>query len=168
MTGGNPFLVGELLDEVTARGLGASAAAALEVGTIVPRGVSNTVLLRLARLDRPPPSLARALSALGDGAQIGDAARLAGLAGADLEGAMAALISAGVMEPGGTVRFAHPILRAAIYGDLSPAERERLHCAASKILEERGAPRGPNCGARHAHRSRRRPRGGGAAPRRRQ
>ena len=51
VTGGNPFLVGELLDEVAARGLGTSAAAALEVGTIVPRGVANTVLLRLARLD---------------------------------------------------------------------------------------------------------------------
>ena len=142
VTGGNPFLVGELLDEVAARGLGTSAAAALEVGTIVPRGVANTVLLRLARLDPSAGVLARTLSVLGDGAQIGDAARLAGLAGADLEAAMAALISAGVMESGGTVRFAHPILRAAIYGDLSPAERERLHCAASKILEERGASPG--------------------------
>jgi hypothetical protein len=55
---------------------------------------------------------------------------------------MAPLVNAGVIESGGTVRFSHPILRTAIYGDLSPAERERLHCAASKILEERGAPSG--------------------------
>ena len=55
---------------------------------------------------------------------------------------MAALVSAGVVESGGTVRFTHPILRTAIYGDLSPAERERLHRAAASILRERGAPAG--------------------------
>ena len=142
VTGGNPFLVGELLDEAAARGLRPTTAAADDVGTIVPRGVANAVLLRLARLAPAAAALARALSALGDGAQVGDAARLAGLAASDLEAAMGALASAGVVEPGGTVRFTHPILRAAIYGDLSPAERERLHHAAVTILRERGAPAG--------------------------
>jgi hypothetical protein len=46
------------------------------------------------------------------------------------------------VESGGTVRFTHPILRTAIYGDLSPAERERLHRAAATILRERGASAG--------------------------
>jgi DNA-binding CsgD family transcriptional regulator len=142
VTGGNPFLVGELLEELAARGIDPTAAAADDVGAIVPRGVANAVLLRLARLAPAAAALARALSALGDGGQVGDAARLAGLARADLEAAMAALVSAGIVESGGTVRFTHPILRAAIHGDLSPAEHERLHCAASKILEERGAPSG--------------------------
>jgi DNA-binding CsgD family transcriptional regulator len=142
VTGGNPFLLGELLDEAAARGIEPNRAAADDVGAMVPRGVANAVLLRLARLAPAAVALARALSALGDGAQVGDAARLAGLGGAALETAMGALVSAGVVEPGGTVRFTHPILRAAIHGDLSPAEHERLHCAASKILEERGAPSG--------------------------
>jgi hypothetical protein len=141
-TGGNPFLVGELLREAAARGVDPTAAAANDVATIVPRGVSNAVLLRLARLPPAVAVLARSLSALGDGAQVGDAARLAGLAGADLETAMAALVSAGVMEPGATVRFVHPVLRAAIYGDLSPAGRARLHHSAATILHERGAPAG--------------------------
>jgi DNA-binding CsgD family transcriptional regulator len=109
---------------------------------MVPRGVANAVLLRLTRLPAPAAALARVLSALGDGAQIGDAARLAGMADADVEAAIAALIAAGVMEPGGTLRFAHPILRSAIYGDLSPVERERLHRVAATILRERGAPAG--------------------------
>ncbi len=142
VTGGNPFLLGELLGEAAARGLDPTAAAAAEVGAMVPRGVANAVLLRLARLVPTAAVLARALSALGDGAQVGDAARLADLAGEDLEAAMAALVSAGVVESGGTVRFAHPILRAAIYDDLSLAERERLHAAAAAILRERGAPAG--------------------------
>ena len=140
VTGGNPFLVGELLEELVARGIDPTAAAADDVGAMVPRGVANAVLLRLARLAPAAAALARALSALGDGAQMGDAARLAGLGGADLEAAMGALVSAGVVESGGTVGFTHPILRAAIHGDLSPAERERLHHAAAAILRERGAP----------------------------
>ena len=139
VTGGNPFLLGELLSEASARGLYPTAENAADVAAIVPRGVSNAVLLRLARLDRGAGALARALSALGDGAHVGDAARLAGLTQAELEAGMASLLSAGVIESGGTVRFVHPILRAAIYEDLSLAERERLHREASKILEGRGA-----------------------------
>ena len=142
VAGGNPLFVGELLDEVAARGIEPTAAAADDVGAIVPRGVANAVLLRLARLSPAAGVLARALSALGDGAHVGDAARLAGLDASDLEAAMGALVSAGIVEPGSTVRFTHPILRAAIHGDLSPAEHERLHCAASKILGERGASSG--------------------------
>ena len=142
VTGGNPFLLGELLDEAAALQLEPTAAAATQVSDMVPRGVANAVLLRLTRLPAPAAALARVLSALGDGAQIGDAARLAGMADADVEAAIAALIAAGVMEPGGTLRFAHPILRSAIYGDLSPVERERLHRVAATILRERGAPAG--------------------------
>ena len=100
VTGGNPFLVGELLDEAAARGLAPTAPAATEVGAIVPRGVANAVLLRLARQPPAATALARALSVLGDGAQVGDAAQLAGLAGAELEAAMAALVFAGVVESG--------------------------------------------------------------------
>ena len=138
--GRNPFLLGELLAEAAARGLEPTAAAAVDIGAIVPRGVANAVLLRLARLPPAAAALGRALSALGDGAQVRDAARLGGLAVAPLEEAMAALVSAGIVESGGAVRFTHPILRSAIYGDLSPAERERLHHSAAMILRDRGAP----------------------------
>jgi DNA-binding CsgD family transcriptional regulator len=141
-TGGNPFLLGELLTEAAARGIEPTAAAAADVSVLVPRGVANAVLLRLARLPPTAALLARALSALGDGAQIGDAARLAELPEVELESSIAALASAGILEPGSSVAFRHPILRTAIYGDLSPAERERLHHRAAAILRDRGAPSG--------------------------
>ena len=142
VTGGNPFLVGELLSEAAARGLSPTADAAADVKAIVPRGVANAVLLRIARLTSAAAALARALSALGDGALMTDAARLADLGGPEFEAAMAGLVSAGVIESGGTVRFTHPILRTAIYEDLSPAERERLHNAAASTLRGRGATAG--------------------------
>ena len=53
---------------------------------------------------------------------------------------MSALISEAIVEGGATLSFAHPILRAAIYDDLSATERERLHGDAARILRERGAP----------------------------
>ena len=140
VTGGNPFLLVELLSEAAARGLAPTASAAEDVGSIVPRGVANAVLLRLARLAPPASTLARALSVLGEGAQVRDAGQLAGLAGTDFDQAMEGLIAAGVVEPGGAVRFTHPIVRRAIYDDISPAERERLHHSAWCILSERQAP----------------------------
>ena len=73
------------------------------------------MLLRVARLAAPAAALARALSVLGDGAQVGDAGRLAGLAGTGVDAAMVGLVSAGVVEPGGMIRFTHPIVRR---GDL--------------------------------------------------
>jgi DNA-binding CsgD family transcriptional regulator len=142
VTGGNPFLVGELLDEAAAHGLTPSAAAADEVAALVPRGVANAVLLRLSRLPPEAAALARSLSTLGDGGQIGDAGLLARLTRSELEAAMAALASAGVVVSGPNVRFVHPILRTAIYGDLSPAERERLHHGAATILCDREATPG--------------------------
>ncbi|MFL5832309.1 MAG: ATP-binding protein, partial [Solirubrobacteraceae bacterium] len=140
VTRGNPFLLGELLDEVSVRGMEPTAAAASDVGAIVPRGVANTVLIRLARLPPSVAALARALSVLGDAAQVGDATRLAELQDAETEAALPALVSAAVVRSGSTIRFTHPMLRTAIYRDLSPAERERLHQRAATILRERGAP----------------------------
>jgi DNA-binding CsgD family transcriptional regulator len=142
VTGGNPFYLGELLGELAARGVDRASAADADVGAIVPRGVANAVLLRLARLAPPSVALARALSVLGDGALSGDVATLAGIAGDEAAHAADELIAAEIVEPGATVRFAHPILRAAIYGDLSSAERERLHHSAARILRERDAPVG--------------------------
>src|SRR5206468_5834718 len=99
-TGGNPFLLGELLDEAAARGVDPTAVAAADINAIVPHGVANAVLLRLARLTPAAAALARALSVLGECTQVGDAARLAALGDRDAEMALSALLSAGVVQPG--------------------------------------------------------------------
>src|ERR1700756_4864521 len=140
VTGGNPFLLAELLNEAAARGVAPTASAAGEVGSIVPRGVASAVLLRLARLPAPAGALARALSVLGEGAQVDDAVQLSRIASGDMDAAMLGLVAAGVVEPGGTIRFTHPIVRSAIYDDILPAERERLHHSAWCTLQERRAP----------------------------
>ena len=63
-------------------------------------------------------ALACALAVLGDGAPANAAARLAGLDPDDGERAADALAAAGILAPGRPLRFAHPIMRAAIYASL--------------------------------------------------
>lgn len=102
------------------------------------------------RLPASAAALACALSALDDGAQIGDAARLAGVVGGELETGIGALVSAGVLESGGTVQFAHPILRAAIHGPVG----RRTRAAPSLCRDEptrAGGARRPSRSSRHAH-----------------
>ena len=73
------------------------------------------------------------------------------------EAAMAALVSAGVVESGGTVRFTHPILRTAIYE--RPVAR-RARAAAPRGGDDPARARSagrPGRGAGHAHRAGRRP-----------
>ena len=53
--------------EAVARGLTPTPTEADDVGAIVPRGVANAVLLRVARLAPPAGVFVRALSVLGDG-----------------------------------------------------------------------------------------------------
>jgi hypothetical protein len=132
VTGGNPFLVGELLDEAAARGMDPTVAATADVAAIIPRGVANAVLLRLARLTpAAAATLARALSALGDGAQVGDAARLAGLAGADLEAAISGWSPPASWNP--AVRSASPTRSCArrYTATCRPPILRRWHCSAT-------------------------------------
>jgi hypothetical protein len=60
-TGGNPFLVGELVHEVKAAELAPRATSAARVAHLGPRGVADAILARLPYLPRPATAVARAL-----------------------------------------------------------------------------------------------------------
>jgi hypothetical protein len=53
--------------------------------------------------------------------------------------AAATLVRADVFRPRGQLAFAHPVLRAAVYADLSGPEREVGHEQAARLLTEAGA-----------------------------
>src|SRR5918996_2292063 len=80
VTGGNPFLLGELIAAVEAAGIAVGPDAGARIEQLAPRTVIDNVLVRLARLPRDAAALARAIAVLGDGARLRHAARLAGLA----------------------------------------------------------------------------------------
>jgi DNA-binding CsgD family transcriptional regulator/tetratricopeptide (TPR) repeat protein len=137
-TGGVPFLVTELVRTIAEKGIEPTAAAAARVDALAPQAVSRSIALRLRRLAGAPHALARAAAVLGET----DVGLASGLAGLDLDTAARAadeLANAGILEEGRPLRFAHPIVRAAVEADLPPGERAVLHRAAARRLEQDGA-----------------------------
>ena len=138
-SGGNPFLLHELLVELAAQSSAGTATEARELRDLLPASIQQAILLRLARLSDEARSLARAVAVLGDGADPRQVADLADLDPKAVAVARDALAAVDVLEPGRPLRFAHPLVRNAIYGDLPSAERAGAHRAAAMLLEAEGA-----------------------------
>jgi DNA-binding CsgD family transcriptional regulator len=139
-TGGNPFLLGELLTALDREGVAPVAASVGRVREIGPQPVSRAVELALRSLAPAATALARTLSVLGDGAPLAQVAVLARLPLDTAEQAVGALRAARILEPGdGDLAFAHPILGRALYEELDAAERAAAHRAAVRMLRAAGA-----------------------------
>jgi DNA-binding CsgD family transcriptional regulator len=138
-TGGNPLFVWELLSALDAAGIVPSAAAASEVQTVGPAAVSRFVLHRLATLGPSASELARAVAVLGDDTELRLAARVSGLSDDAARAAADDLVRADIFARAARLGFVHPIVRAALYEDLGPGEREVRHAAAAEALAGEGA-----------------------------
>ncbi|TVZ06529.1 LuxR family transcriptional regulator [Trebonia kvetii] len=139
-TGGNPLFLRELLRALDAAGVVPSAAAADEVQAVGPAAVSRFVLHRLATLGPAATELARAVAVMGDDSELPLAGRLAGLS-EDVAGEAADdLVRADIFVHAERLGFVHPIVRAALYEDLAPGERQARHAAAAEALAAEGAP----------------------------
>jgi len=138
-TGGNPFLVRELLRELSADRLPPTSEQVAHVRQLAPRTVARAVLLRLARLSEDVLALARAVAVLGDGTPLRRACALAGLSDERGSECAAALARVDILTAERPLAFAHPVLRSAVYGDIDPAERSRGHRLAAARLGEEGA-----------------------------
>ena len=139
VTGGNPFLLEELL-----RALGEDAwlpddQVAARVRALGPRSIGHAVLGRLATMQSQALALARAVAVLEVDADLGTAAVLAEIDVAEAQAAADTLIAAQVFASELPLRFAHPILRQAVYADLPIGWRSNAHTRAARALEERGA-----------------------------
>ena len=139
VTGGNAFLLRELIRQLRADGIGPDEEAAAQVAALGPRSVARAVALRVARLGPAAGELARAAAVLGDGAQLRHAAALAGVSLADAAAAADGLAGIGVFEPGTPLRFMHPIVRTAVHDDIPRASRGLRHAEAARLLAAEGA-----------------------------
>jgi DNA-binding CsgD family transcriptional regulator len=138
-TGGTPFLLRELVSALRDEAVAPTAASASHVERIGARTVGRSILLRLDRLPEPAGRLARAVSILERG-DLQQAARLADLDEDEAAEAADLLAAAEILEPGRPLAFAHPIVRAGIYAELSSGQRARGHRAAARLLaQEPGA-----------------------------
>jgi len=141
-TGGNPLFLRALLATVVAEELAPVAGNADRVLEIGPESVTRAVSLRLARLPAEATRLASAAAVLGDGSKLGRVAELAGLELEVAAHAATALARADLLRVRTPdVEFTHPVVRAAVYEAIDPAERVLAHRrAAERILQAGGAP----------------------------
>src|SRR5215218_894757 len=139
-TGGNPFLLEQLVSEVRAEGIEPTASNAERVASLGPDTVRASVLLRLERLPSAGGPVARALAVLGEhDVTVRDVAALAGVPEDAAADALVELERAGLVTGHPRLRFTHPILRAAIEDDMPAVERSRAHEQAAKMLADRDA-----------------------------
>ena len=133
-SGGNPFLLTQLLAEVDARGIEAVG----EPSGLVTDGILAAVMGRLERLPSAADRLARPAALLTD-PTLEEAATLAGLELDAAAQAADALAAASLVEPGEPLRFVHPLIRCAVESTIPPAERGLRHLEAAQLLFARGA-----------------------------
>ena len=131
-TAGSPLHARALLEELSPDALGSPGPLP------APRAFSSIVLSRLAGLPAPAQELVVAASALGRRSPLRLAARVAGLddpgPAAD-EAAASGLLHAACRSEGWEVVFPHPLIRAAVYDDLSPRRRSSVHARAAELTE---------------------------------
>jgi DNA-binding CsgD family transcriptional regulator len=140
-SGGNPFLLAELLTAMTEDD-GTPAAAHVarrRIEEIVPDAVRDSVAARLEAMPPATRAVAEAVAVLDEGAPVARVSRLAGLDSATVLLAADELSAMGLLAPGITLTFAQPMLGTAIRASLAPFERAQAHLRAARILSEQQA-----------------------------
>jgi DNA-binding CsgD family transcriptional regulator len=138
-TGGNPFFLEALLREAKEQNLSTDARDAAHVRRIGPTAVAESLLLRLSGAPAAGGAVVRAVAVLGDGASLTEVAGLAELADEEVARTADVLVALAILRPGEGLEFAHPIVREAVYTNIGPRERGKVHARAAGILAASGA-----------------------------
>ncbi len=138
-TGGNPFLLGELVRALRADRVGFTAADAGRVAEVTPPTVARSVRATLDRLGTRCEALARSVAVLGDDVDVDLAAALADVPTMEATFAAGELTRAGLLADATPLRFSHPLLAAGARATLTVPEQLAAHRRAAEILRERGA-----------------------------
>jgi DNA-binding CsgD family transcriptional regulator len=133
-TGGNPFLVTELVELIRREGFAPDATTAAQASELVPESVQQVVQARLDALSPEVSEIARAVAIYGDGASLRRVALLAGLDTAPATQAADALAELELLDPGEPLRFARPLVGAAVRASMPSLERGQAHRLAARIL----------------------------------
>ncbi|HMJ03007.1 MAG TPA: AAA family ATPase [Conexibacter sp.] len=139
-TGGNPFLLRELVGALRQDGLSADEHDVPRLRELRPHTVSRSLMLRLARMPPAAGRIASAIAVLGGDVELHVAAQLADVDEARAAQAVDALVAAEILAPARPLAFVHPLVRGAIYADVGPGERAAAHARAADQLLAAGAP----------------------------
>ncbi|WP_377286386.1 helix-turn-helix transcriptional regulator [Planomonospora corallina] len=124
---GNPFYAEELLE------------AAVE-GSMMTDGLASLLLSRAEQLSDPAQRVLRGAAVAGRKVDHGLLQAVSGLDDLAFEEAMREIVSRGLIRPSGEYGYAfrHALLQEAVYTDLLPGERTRLHAEFARLLAGQG------------------------------
>ncbi|HEY1273263.1 MAG TPA: AAA family ATPase [Thermoleophilaceae bacterium] len=137
-TGGNPFLLRELLGELARDGVAPTAQNAEQASRVSSQGVGRAVRRRLSALGPESTALVQAVAVLCDPVELEPAARLAGMEEGAASRMADRLAEASILEPGRPLAFVHSLVRASVEAEMSAGELAAKHEAAAAILGEMG------------------------------
>ncbi len=122
---GNAFFVEELVGATWA------------TGGQIPAELADVLLVRLDGLDERTLEVVRVASVAGRHVSHELLAAVTGLGAAELEGALRSAVESNVLEQARSASYAfrHALLGEAVYDDLLPGERSRLHTAFTAALQ---------------------------------
>ncbi|WP_251091939.1 helix-turn-helix transcriptional regulator [Streptomyces sp. Caat 7-52] len=120
----------------------------------VPSGLADLLLIRVEQLSETAQQVLRTAAVAGRRVEHALLREAAGLPEDTLEAALRAAVGHQLLlaRDDGTYAFRHALTREAVYADLLPGERSRLHGAYARLLAARG--RTPETAAERAHHSR--------------
>ncbi|MEA2386722.1 MAG: hypothetical protein QOJ22_896, partial [Thermoleophilaceae bacterium] len=124
---GNPFLLQELIRQLSAERVDPTDANVERVASLRPGTIARSVILRLARLPPEATALAQAVAVLGPGQEARDAAALAGLDAGAAALAHQSLAESHILAAGERPEFVHPLVGSAVYEDLPALVRAQSH-----------------------------------------
>ena len=132
-TGGNPLYLRSLMSELSTEVLEAPGSLP------APQSYALLVLSSVASQSEQARRLARSAAVLADGTPFSLVAALAEVD--EPEEALEELTRAQVLtcaqtDEGWRISFAHPLVRAAVYDDLGPLERQKAHQRAAVLCED--------------------------------
>jgi len=144
---GNPYYAEELLAAVGEAGspvpagtvsLSADRESVSIGGDVLPSGLAALLLGRVERLSGPAQQVLRAAAVAGRQADDDIVQAAAGLAAAEYDDALRECVAQQLLvtDREGRYAFRHALLREAVYADLLPGERTRLHARFAELLAD--------------------------------
>jgi len=144
---GNPYYAEELLAAVGEAGspvpagtvsVSADRESVSIGGDVLPSGLAALLLGRVERLSGPAQQVLRAAAVAGRQADDDIVQAAAGLAAAEYDDALRECVAQQLLvtDREGRYAFRHALLREAVYADLLPGERTRLHARFAELLAD--------------------------------
>lgn len=138
-TGGNPFLLTEVLRTLQRTSIGPDTEAARQLASLGTESVARSVRLRLQPFGAEAVSLARAIAVLGGAPQLRHASAMAGVSEERAQDLCDRLRDAEILAPGHPIDFVHPLIRTTVYRELSEESRSEAHRQAAELLSATGS-----------------------------